>query len=157
MTTARRFGKAHSGDVVEVRGDLGVVGGDVGQCVGGQTLAELRRQRAHLAQLGDELFVVSRRGHGRNGCVIARRGTEQCSTADVDHLDGLVERHGALADLGAEGLDVDHDQVNQLYATCCQLFELAVDLAPSEDAGIDVGVEGLDLAAGKRLGSGQFA
>ena len=53
-------GKAHAGDVVEVRGDLRVIGGDVGQRVGGESLPKLRRQRSHLTQLADELLVMSR-------------------------------------------------------------------------------------------------
>ncbi len=85
----------------------------------------------------------------RDGRIVARRGTYQGRAADVDHLDGLVERHRALADLWCEGLDVDHDKVDQADAAPRQLLKLVRHLAAREDAGVDVGVEGPDLATGQ--------
>ena len=53
------------------------------------------------------------------------------------------------ANLGSKRLDVDDDQVDQLDTACCKLLQLAFDLAVGKDARVDVGVEGLDLAAGE--------
>ena len=137
--------------MVEVRRDLGVVGGHVSERVRGKALAEFGGQRAHLAQLGDQLFVMRRRRNRRDGRVIARRRADQGRPANVDQLDCLVEGHGALADLRGERLDVDHNEVNQLDAARRQLLELIGHSAVSEDAGVDIRVERLDLSTGEGL------
>ncbi len=150
-------GELRAGDVVEVAGHLGEVRGNVGQRVGGEALTELGRDAAHLAQLAHELRVVAWRRNCRDRRVVARGGGDERGSADVDQLDRLVQRHGSRTDLRREGLDVDDDEVDQPDALLGQLLELVGRASTSEDAGVDLRIERLDLAAGEWLAVGQAA
>ena len=61
-----------------------------------------------------------------------------------------------LADLGREGAHVDDHQIERLEAVLGQLGQLLRAIAAREDAGVDRGVERLDLAAeeGRDVGEG---
>ena len=54
------------GDLVDVGGDLGVIGGHDPERVGGQLLAELGRDGAELLELADKASVVGRVRDGRD-------------------------------------------------------------------------------------------
>ena len=144
-------------DLVQVGGDLGVVGGHDGECFGGQALAELGGDAAPGPDLGDDLLV--RRGSGDRGDpgVVAGGSREERRPAHVDHLDRLVEGDAALAHLGGEGRDVDDDEVDEPDRVLGQLGELLGPVAPGEDPGVDRRVEGLDRAAeeGRDVGEGR--
>ncbi len=88
----REAGREHvPRDLVEVGRDLRVVGGDRAERLGRELRAELRRDEAVLAQLGDEAgVVVGARDRGDAGGVPGRRAEER-RPADVDHLDRLVD------------------------------------------------------------------
>ena len=78
-------------DLVEIGGDLRVVGGDRAERLGRELRPGLRADEPELAQLVDDLRVVGRIRDRRDAGRIARRGTQQRRPADVDHLDRLVE------------------------------------------------------------------
>ncbi len=137
-------------DVIEVARHLRVVGRDHRERLGRQALAELRRDLAKALDLVDDLRVlrwVAQRCHA--GIVARRRGQER-DAADIDHLDGLVDGHDARADLRRERLDVDDHDVDQSDALRGELFEVRRHVATREDPGVDLGMEGLDLAADER-------
>ena len=141
--------------LVEVGGDLGVVGGHRAERLGGQLGPRLGRDRAELAQLGCDDRVVGRVGDRRHPGGVARRGAEERRATDVDHLDRLVEPDDLDPDRRRERLDVDDHHVDQADPLGAQLLELGRDVAPGQDPGVDRVVEGLDLAADIGLALGQ--
>ncbi len=143
-------------DLVEVGGDLGVVGGDRAERIGGQLLAELRRDATELPELADELGIVPRAGHGRHPGAVAGRRAEEGRPADVDHLDRLVDPDEPGADLGGERLDVDDDHVDEADVVLDELLQLGRHVAAGKDAGVDRGMERLDLAADEGRDVGQL-
>ena len=145
---ARR--EADAADLVEIGRHLGVVGSDRGERVGGQLLAQLRRDLAALAQVGQQGVVVLRTADRRGPREVAGGRAQEGRPADLDALHGLVERHQLRADLGRERGDVDDHQVDQPDAVLGQLGQLLRPVAAGQDAGVDRRVEGLDLAAGQR-------
>jgi hypothetical protein len=138
------------GELVEVGGDLGVVGGDGPERLGGELGAELCRNHSELAQLGDHLGVVLGLRDGRDAGRVPGGRAEQRRPAHVDQLDCLVDPDVAPADFRGERLHVDDHEVDRADAVLGQLVELGLDVAPREDAGIDRGVERLDLPADER-------
>ena len=143
-------------DLVEVGGDLGVIGGDRAERLGGELGPQLGADDAELAQLRDDLLVVARVGDRGDARRVARGRAEEGRPGDVDHLDRLVEPDELDADRRRERLDVDDHEIDQPDPLRLQLLDLGRDVAPGEDAGVDRVVEGLDLAAdiGFALGQG---
>ncbi len=146
-----------SRDLVEVRGDLRVVGGHDGERLRGEALAKLGRDAAPVADLGDHLAVGVRVRDRRHAGVVAAGRRQEGRATDVDHPDRLVERHAPLADLRGEGLHVDHDDVDKLDPVLGQLGELVGAVAAGEDPGVDRRVEGLDHSPEQRRDVGQGA
>ena len=144
-----------AGDLVEVGGDLGVVGGHGAERLGGQPGTRLGGHVAVLAQLLEDRLVVRRVGDRGDPGRVAGGGAEERRTADVDHLDGLVDADEAGADLGRERRDVDDDDLDRADAVLGQLLELLGLVAAGEDAGVDGRMEGLDLAADEGRDVGQ--
>ena len=151
---AIRVGRA--GDLVEVGGDLGLVGRDHAERLRGELGAELRADLAALLELGEDLGVVLRAADRGDGRRIPRRCAEERRAADVDHLDRPIDPDERPPDLGAERPDVDDDEVDRLDALALQLVELVGLVAPREDPGVDGVVERLDLAVEHRRDAGQL-
>ena len=149
-------GEHVAGHVGEIRGDLGVVGGYEPVCLGRETLAKLGGDCAAAADLGHDLAVPRRVGDGGHSGVVAGCSGEQCRAADVDHLDGFVDRHEPRAHLRGKVADVDRDDIDQADLLGLQLGQLLGLVSPCQDAGVHHGMERLDLAAGDRLGAGQI-
>jgi hypothetical protein len=145
-----------AGDLVEVGGDLRVVGRDRTERLRGQLRAKLRRDLAALLQLGDDAVVMLRAGDRRHSGRVPGGGAEERSAADVDHLDCLVEAHQVAPDLRRERLDVDDDEVDQPDALLDELVELLRDVAAGQDPGINRRMECLDLAADEGGDLGQL-
>ena len=137
-------------DLVQVGRDLGVIGGHGTERIGGQLGSQLRRHVAQCLELRHDPTIVLRAGHRGHAGRVTRRGPKQRGPAHVDHLDRHVDADHLAPDLGREGLDVDDDQVDQADPLLDQLLQLFRDVAPGEDAGIDRGVERLDLATDER-------
>ena len=102
-----------AGDLVEVGRDLGVVGRDRAERLGGQLRPRLRAHMAVLAQLRHDPFVVRRVGGGHDPGRVAGGRPEERRPADVDHLDGFVEADELDPDRGRERLDVDDDEIDR--------------------------------------------
>jgi hypothetical protein len=149
---ARREGRP--GDLVEVRRNLRVVRGHGTKRLGRELRPELRRDRPELAQLLDDPRIVGGLGHGRHpGSVPCRRAEQRCAT-NIDQLDGLIDPDNPAPDLGCERGHVHDHDVDGADALLLELGELARNVAPGEDPGVDGRVERLDLAAdeGRNLG-----
>ena len=133
-------------DLVQVGRDLGVVGGQRAECVRGELGAELGADGVMALQLGNEVGVVLRAANRSDPRPVAGRRAEECRSAHVDHLDRLVDRHEVGADSRGERADVDDNDVDRADSLGDQLVHLGGHVAASEDAGVDRGVECLDLA-----------
>ena len=135
--------------------DLGVVGGDDPECLGGELRPQLGAHGVMPLQLADELAVVLRAADGGDtGCVAGGRPKQRRPT-DVDHLDRLVDPDELCPHRGGERRDVDDDDVDGSDPRGRQLLHLLVHVAAGEDAGIDRRVERLDLAPDQRLDAGE--
>ena len=86
---------------------------------------------------------------------VARRGAEERSPGDIDHLDRLVDADQLDPDRWGERLDVDDDEIDQPDPLGFELIELGRDVATRQDPGIHGVVEGLDLAPDVGLALGQ--
>jgi hypothetical protein len=102
----------------------------VEKCLGGEPLAQRLRRRAILAcELLDEEAIVLRIDDDRHPVMVLRRRAHHGRSADVDILDGKgVGCIRARAD-GAEGIEVDHHEVNRRDAMLGH--DRVVDAAPS--------------------------
>ncbi len=149
--------ESHAADVMQIRGDLGVVCGHGRERLRCQPQARLRRHVPAGAQLLDEQRVVAVvAGHDHRG-VVARSGGQQRHAPDVDHGQCLVDGHEAAADLGRERSHVHDHDVDEPDAVLHEALEVRRHVPPGQDAGVDLGVERLDLAADDRWRSGQGA
>ena len=135
---------------MKVGGDLRVVRGNERECLGGKLLAQLSRNDAQLLQLANQARVVHRTGHRRDPARVSRGGAEERHTADVDHLERFLRRQVAGPDGRRERFHVDDDDVDESDALVDQFGELGRVVAAGENAGVDRGVECLDLAPDER-------
>ena len=87
----------------------------------------------------------------RDARCVARCGTQERGSADIDHLDRLVEAHEPLTDRGRERLHVHDDEVDRHDALVGQFRHLLRHVATGQDPGVDRVVERLDLATHRRL------
>ncbi|MGC0428171.1 hypothetical protein RKD32_004526 [Streptomyces sp. SAI-195] len=126
----------------EPGGDGDVVRGGVLEGLGGQALAGGEVEAAVLDR-GEHVGVPGRAGDDRDGGVVLGGGTHHGGAADVDLLDALVGR-GARGDGLAERVEVDHDQVERRHAQLVELLTVALQAQVGEDAGVHLGVQGLD-------------
>ena len=74
----------------------------------------------------------------------------------MGHANGLVDGNQPGPDLRRELVYVHGHDIDEADPLCLELGQLLGPVASGEDSCIDRGVEGLHLAAGDRLGSGQF-
>jgi len=92
--------------------------------LGGKLLAELGRDGSELVDLGGDSRIARRVRDRRHAGVVARRRRQKGGAADVDHLDGFVDRHQPDADLRCEVADVDGHQIDQADSLGRKLGEL---------------------------------
>ena len=124
------------------RGHGGVVGGGVGEGLGGQAAAGGQGEAA-LAHGGGDVVVALGAGDHGDGRVVLGGGAQHGGATDIDLLDAGVEG-GAGGDGVGEGVEVDDDQVDGGHPQGGQLVEVVGLAAVGEDAGVDGRVEGLD-------------
>ena len=139
-----------AGELVQVRRDLRVVGGDGPERLRGELGLQLRADVAALAQLGQDLRVLVRTGDRDDARGVAGGRAEEGSPTHIDHLDRLVDADERSPDLCTEGLHVDDHDIDGLDAFPFQLLELVGLVTAGEDPGVDRVVEGLDRAAEHR-------
>jgi hypothetical protein len=111
-------------DLVQVGRDLGVVGGDRAERLGGELGPQLRAHDAELPELRGHLLVVARIGDRGDPRRVAGGRAEEGGPGDVDHLDRLVEPDELDPDGRRERLDVDDDEVDQPDPLAPQLLDL---------------------------------
>ena len=99
----------------EVAGDGGVVVGRVGEHLGGELAPDLGADRA--ARSSPSTSWIVRGIHDRqHELVVLGRRAEHGRPADVDVLDGVLERHVGLGDGHLERIEVHRDQVDRADA-----------------------------------------
>ena len=77
--------------------------------------------------------------------VLGRRA-DQRRPADVDLLDGLLERHARPGDGGLEGIEIHHHQFEGEDAVLGQGLHVLGVVVAAEDAAVDLGMQGLQPA-----------
>ena len=134
------FGR-HAGKIV---GDRPIVKGRVGKGLAGQLPPQFQRGAAVGLDLLEDLAVLPGvGGDRREGMVLGRRADHR-RPADVDLLDGLLERHARLADRGLEGIEVDDHQLEGQDAVLGQGLHVLGVVVPAEDAAVDLGMQRLE-------------
>ena len=94
-------------------------------------------------QLAQHLVVVGRVGdYAHAGEVLGRRA-HHAGAADIDVLHGLGFAHAALSDGLLKGIEVDHHQIDGLYAQVFDGLEVGRLGAVGEDAPVDGRMQGL--------------
>jgi len=76
--------------------------------------------------------------------VILGRGPDHCGPADIDVLDGVLDRGAFSRNRLLERIQVHHQQIDRLDAVFCH--DRLVGAAAPEQATVDDGVQGLDPA-----------
>ena len=138
MACARRPGACR-----QIRGHHGVVGGGVGEGLGGQA-----RARGELApapvrvELREQRAVVGRVHDHQHGGVVLGRGAQHGGSADVDVLDRLLVAAAGTGDGGGEGVEVHHQQVDGRNAVLGH--DGIIDAAAAEQSPVDLRVQRLD-------------
>ena len=127
----------------QIRGHHGVVGGGVGEGLGGQA-----RARGELApapvrvELREQRAVVGRVHDHQHGGVVLGRGAQHGGSADVDVLDRLLVAAARTGDGGGEGVEVHHQQVDGRNAVLGH--DGIIDAAAAEQSPVDLRVQRLD-------------
>jgi hypothetical protein len=134
-----RVGRA--GLARHVGGDRAVVGGRVGEGLGGQLGAQLERGLARDAERLEYAAVVGRLGHDGDAAVVLGGAAHHGRAADVDVLDDLVVlgagRHRLL-----ERVEVHAHEADGLAPDAGQRGAVLVQVA-HEDAAVHARVQGL--------------
>ena len=141
-------------DVVEIRGHVGVVGGDRREGACRQPHAGLRGDQSVPLHLLDEHRVLRRMAGDRDRGVVPRRRGQQGHACHVDHRERFVDGHHPAADMWLERGHADHHQVHQPDAPDAQELQLIGRVAPREDAREHLGMEGGRLAGDGGVVSG---
>ena len=136
-------GRVERGQVVA---DVAVVLCGMGEGLLRQFEAGGIAERACLGlHLVDQGRVVGGVGNDGDVFVVLGGGPDHGRAADVDVLDGVIQgmrlRYG-----GHEGIEVDADQVDVAHAVFVHGLDMRGEVAPRQDAGVDLGVQGLDPA-----------
>ena len=92
----------------------------------------------------DDAGVVAGVDHDGHIFVVLRRRADHGRAADVDVLDGVGQVAIRLGHGGFEGIEIDRDQVDRLDAVL--VHHRAVQRTATEDAAMDLRVQGLDAA-----------
>lgn len=111
---------------------------------GGEPLAAAEVEAA-APDGGEDVAVARRAGDDGDGRMVLGGRTDHRRPADVDLLHALVGRR-ARGDGLAERVEVDDDEVERLDAQLFQLPPVVGETEIGEDAGVDLGVQGLDPA-----------
>ncbi len=128
--------------------DRRVVRGRARERDGREPPAQLQRRRpASGPELGEDCVVILRTADGHDGSEALRGGAQERRPPDVDHLDQPALVQLGSVDRKLEGIEVHAHEVEQLDAVLGDDCEVLLELAPSEDARVDVRVERLDAAA----------
>jgi hypothetical protein len=129
----------------EVVGDRGVVGRGALEDLEGELAAEFAEGLRGLHR-GEHALVVGGIGHDGDGGVVLGRAAQHGGAADVDVLDGVLERAVGLRDGGFEGVEVDDDEVDEVDAVLLGFVEVLMRVATAEKAAVHLRVQGLHAA-----------
>ena len=87
---------------------------------------------------------------------VLRRGPDERGPADVDVLQGFLQRHARLQDCLDERVEINGDQIYRIDPVLGELRPVAVEVTPSQDACVHLRMEGLDPAVHKLWEARQF-
>jgi hypothetical protein len=120
------------------------------KCLFRQREACLVRQAAAGLQLVQHWRIVLGVGDDADAAllvaVILGRRAHHGRAADVDVLDGVIQRAARLGHRLAEGIEVHHHQVDRRDAVLRHHRQVLGQVAPTKDAAMHLGVQGLDAA-----------
>jgi hypothetical protein len=109
----------------------------VGNRAAGLDLVQHRRVVLRIGEHADAALLVA---------VVLGRGAHHGRAADVDVLDGVVQRAAGLGHRLAEGIEIHHHQVDRRDAVLGHDRQMLGQVAPAEDAAMHLGMQGLDPA-----------
>ena len=120
----------------EVVGDRGVVGGGALENLESEFAAEFTEGLGRLHR-GEHALVVGGVGDDGDGSVVLGRAAQHGRAADVDVLDGVLERAVGLRDGGFERVEVHDDEVDEVDAVLLGFVEVLMRIATAEEAAMD--------------------
>src|SRR5690606_35519426 len=121
-----------------------------GVCVdlGGEFEPQAVCRGAVCVHLGEYARVIRRvDDHGHATClstVVLRRCAQHGRPADIDVLDGVGEAAIRLCDGFAEGVKVDHQQIDAVDALLIQGLHVGLAVAACQQASVYLRVQGFD-------------
>ena len=153
MSGARCLGARCHPPAPEIAGDRGIVVGGMAEGLARQLIAYLLRHHPVVGlHLRDEAGVIPGLCHHGHRQVILGAGAQHGGTADIDVLDGLGEPATGLRDARFEGVEVDDHEVDGRDPV--RRHDRLIETTPSQDAAVDLGVQGLHPPAQDLRGTG---
>jgi hypothetical protein len=132
---------------LEPGGDRRIVGLGVAEGLDGKTAAEtLGHHPITLLERRQHLWIVIGIDHHYDPLVVLGRRPHHRRAADVDHLHHLLEGGTLGCRRLAEGVEVDHHQIDGQDRVLAQLTEVRAAPPVGEDAAMDPRMQGLDPA-----------
>ncbi len=131
----------------EIGRDRRIVGGGHPEGLGGKLLTKLPGDGTLRLDEGEDALIVGRVHQNDDILEVLRRGPDHGGASDVDLFAGLVEGRLGLGHRLLEGVEVDADEVDGRDPVGLHLRLMAGILFLSEDAPVDLGVEGLHPSA----------
>ena len=140
----------------QVGGDGGVVGGDMGEGLGGEPAAGRLADGPLAAEVGEYHAVLSSRDDNGDGVSVLGGGADHGGATDVDVLRRLLMR-GAARHRLAEGIEGDGDDVDGGKAVLLQLRHVIGKVPAGEDARVHRRMQRLHPAVQDLGEAGQLA
>ena len=115
----------------------------MGVGLGSEPAPVLERERIRFEAF-QHVLVVVRIDDDRNAVVILARGADHRRSADIDVLDGVVDRRVVARNGLLEGIEVDDEEIDRLDRVF--LHRRLVRAAPAQEAAVDFRMQRLDPA-----------
>ena len=140
----------------QVVADGAVVLADAVERGDGQRELGLLADAAAGLQLGQHAGVLAGVGQHRHVLPVLGGAAHHGRAADVDVLDCVFQRTAGLGDRGFKRVKIHHQQINGVNAVRLQRGHVLGQIAPRQQAAVDLGVQGLDAAVQHFRKAGQL-
>ena len=144
-----------AGLLAHVGSDHRIVLSRVGVGLGRELQTALLLRVAELLDLGQNLVVILGVANHRYIVPVLGSRTQHRRTADIDILNGLLDRYALLLNRLTEGIEVHAHQVDKLDSVLLQRLKMALVIAASQQTAMHLGVQRLHAAVAN-LGEARY-